>query len=110
METTANRREYIRVVGPFDGSRVGAIDVPVRIYDLSEGGCFVHSMHDQQTGVRFFLEIDLPYEGRIRLTAETLYRKPEFGYAVRFTDIDDDARGLLRRCLERLQTRQPYDP
>jgi len=110
METTANRRVHVRVLGPFDGSRIGAIDVPLRIYDLSEGGCFVHSMHEQQPGVRFFLEIDLPHVGVIRVTAETLYRKPEFGYAVRFTEITDDARAMLRRCLERLQQRQPYQP
>jgi hypothetical protein len=110
METTENRRQHIRVVGPFDGRRVGALDLPVRIYDISEGGCFVHSMHEQKTGVRLLLDIELPYEGWIRVKAEVLYQKPEFGYAVRFTDFIDEAHPNLCRCLQRLQDRQPYEP
>jgi hypothetical protein len=110
MDVTANRREYLRVVGPFDGRRVGALEIPVRIYDLSEGGCFIHAMHEQQPGIRFPLEIDLPYDGWVRVKAETIYRKPEFGYAVRFTEITDEAGARLRRCLELLQGRAPYDP
>jgi|SRR6267378_6704030 hypothetical protein len=109
-DVTANRREHSRVIGPFDGRRVGALEIPVRIYDLSEGGCFVHSLHEQQPGIRFPLEIELPYEGWVTVKAETLYRKPEFGYAVRFTDITDETGARLRRCVELLQGRAPYDP
>jgi hypothetical protein len=110
MPITANRRAHLRVVGPFDGRRVGALEIPVRIYDLGEGGCFVHSMHEQQPGIRFPLDIELPYEGWIRVKAETLYGKAEFGYAVRFAEMSDEVSARLRRCVERLQGRAPYDP
>jgi hypothetical protein len=41
-----DRRHYDRVAGPFDGRRVGALETPVRIYDLSEGGCFINASHE----------------------------------------------------------------
>src|SRR5687768_8595658 len=105
-----NRREHLRIPGPFDGRRVSALETPVRIYDLSEGGCFIHSLHEQQPGVAFALEIDLPYEGWVKVKAETLYRKPEFGYAVRFIEMAEETSTRLRRCLERLGGRAPHDP
>ena len=95
--------------GPFDGRRVGAIDTPVRIYDLSEGGCFITSFHETEKGRTFTLKIDLPYEGTITVKAETLYGKPGFGFAVRFTDVTEDARVRLARGLEKLRSRAPHE-
>jgi len=66
------------VVGPFDGCRVGAFDMPVQIYNLSEGGCFVIASHDPpEIGRRFMLSIDLPGEGSITVQAETLQAQIE---------------------------------
>jgi hypothetical protein len=48
MATLTDRREHRRFAGPFDGRRVGAIETPVRIYDLSRGGCFITSMHEER--------------------------------------------------------------
>ncbi|OFW17651.1 MAG: hypothetical protein A3H97_13565 [Acidobacteria bacterium RIFCSPLOWO2_02_FULL_65_29] len=104
-----DRRLHDRVTGPFDGRRVNALETPVRIFDLSEGGCFVNSLHDQQPDVHFVLQIELPYEGRVTLTARTLYRKPGFGFAVCFTEVTDEGLTRLRRTVERLKRRQPYD-
>lgn len=104
-----DRRIHDRVTGPFDGRRVNALETPVRIYDLSEGGCFVTSLHDQQSGVQFVLQIELPYDGRVTLIAQTLYRKPGFGFAVRFVEVTDDALARLKRTVDRLKLRQPYD-
>jgi hypothetical protein len=40
-------RRYPRVADPFDAFRVSsAIELPVRIYNLSEGGCFITSKHE----------------------------------------------------------------
>ena len=100
-----NRRHHERVAGPFDGHRVNALETPVRIFDLSEGGCFVNSLHDQQSDVNFVLKIDLPYEGWITLTAQTLYRKPGFGFAVSFTEMSDEALMRLRKAVEHLKRR-----
>jgi PilZ domain. len=78
---------HTRVHGPFDGVRIGALETPVQLYDLSRGGCFINSMHQQQPGVRVLLKIDLPHERWITVSAETLPRSNEFGYAVRFVNM-----------------------
>ena len=100
---TSNRRQHVRVTGPFDGRRIGLIETSVQIYDLSEGGCFVNSMQEQTEGREVELEIVLPYEGRIKVTGLTLYSRPGFGFAARFTKIDDDAMAKLARELDRLR-------
>jgi hypothetical protein len=103
------RRRHDRVTGPFDGQRVNALDTPVTIYDLSEGGCFVNSLHDQQSDVVITLKINLPYEGWIALRAVTLYRKPGFGFAVRFIDVSEESAARLKRSVEKIKARRPYD-
>jgi len=103
LEVTGERRESERVPGPFDAWRVGSLETPVRIYDLSAGGCFVHAMHEQDRGVIVRLKLDLPGAGRVELKAETLYRRPGFGFAVRFIDVPADMAARLERGLEALQ-------
>jgi hypothetical protein len=102
---TEKRRQHVRVTGPFDGKRIGPIDTPAQIYDLSEGGCFVNSMQDQQEGREVELEITLPNEGMIRVTGLTLYSRAGFGFATRFTQVQPDARERLQRELDRIRTR-----
>jgi hypothetical protein len=97
-----NRRRDERFHGPFDGFRVGALDTPLSIFDLSRGGCFVNSMHEQTSGVRFRMKIQLPHVGTITLKAETLYLRSGFGFAVRFVDIDEETANLLDQALEEL--------
>jgi len=100
-----NRRQHMRVTGPFDGRRIGLIDTPVQIYDLSEGGCFVNSMQEQQEGRDVELEINLPNEGKITVTGLTLYSRAGFGFATRFTRVPPDAQEKLGRELTRLRKR-----
>ncbi len=97
-----DRREHDRVAGPFDGRRVGLLDTPVRIYDLSKGGCFVNSMHEQTVGIPVTLKIDLPFEGWITVDAEVVYRKEGFGFAVRFLDMDPATAAQLGRSVDKL--------
>jgi len=97
-----NRRQHVRIKGPFDGKRISMIDTPVQIYDLSEGGCFVNSMQEQSVGREVVLEIVLPHEGPVTLTAETLYTRPGFGFAARFTHVEPHVRVKLRRQLAQL--------
>jgi hypothetical protein len=98
-------RRHLRVFGPFDGRRVGLIETPVRIYDLSEGGCFVTSLYDGLPGERLVLAIQLPYEGWIKVEGETLYNRSEFGFAVRFTKVSDRARTALASVVHKLGNR-----
>lgn len=99
---TENRRQHVRVRGPFDGKRLSMIDTPVQIYDLSEGGCFVNSMQEQPAGREVTLEIVLPQEGPVTVTGQTLLTRPGFGFAVRFTQVDPQARVKIRRQLAQL--------
>jgi hypothetical protein len=97
------RRAHPRVAGPFDGRRVGALETPVQLFDLSLGGCFINSLHEQKIGIKLVLKIELPGEGWITVKAETLYRRDEFGFAVRFIDMSKDASVRLERALCALQ-------
>jgi PilZ domain-containing protein len=103
-----DRRQYQRFAGPFDGRRVGAIETPVCIYDMSRGGCFITSLHEQRPGVHLTLHIDLPNEGWVTLTAVTLPRQNEFGFAVRFIGGEPDSLIRFDRALKRLEEREPY--
>jgi hypothetical protein len=96
---TDDRRASERVPGPFDAWRIGVLETPVRIYDISLGGCFVHAMHEQEPGVVVMLKIQLPGEDGIEVKAETLYRRPGFGFGVRFVDLSDEMRARLTRAL-----------
>jgi len=104
-----DRRQHDRVAGPFDGFRVGALETPVRIFDLSRGGCFVNSTHEQKPGVRFTIKIELPYVGQITVKAVTLYLRPEFGYAMQFVDMNQETASRLEEALGQLQDRAPYE-
>jgi hypothetical protein len=105
----SNRRQHERIVGPFDGCRVGAIETPLRIFDLSRGGCFVISMHGQTPGTRFAMQIVIPDVGPITLNAETVYSRDEFGFAVRFVDLDAGSVHALDNALRHLRG-EPLQP
>ena len=101
-DRTASRRESPRVAGPFDGRRVGALTTPLRIHDLSAGGCLIESHHEVTSGRRLTLQIDLPGEGWITLQSETLYMRENYGFAVKFIDVDEGNRARISRTIERL--------
>jgi PilZ domain len=96
-----DEREHFRVPGPFDGVRTGLLETPVRIFDLSEGGCFVTSLYEGRRGETLVLKIELPHEGWIEVQGETLYNKSGFGYAVRFTSVTPRAQEALASVVER---------
>jgi hypothetical protein len=105
-----SKRRAPRVAGPFEARRLGALDLPLRIHDLSLGGCLIESYHEVGIGRRIQIEIDLPGEGWVTLEAETLYLRENFGFAVKFVDMDEEARVKLARAVvqvlrERKQTR-----
>jgi hypothetical protein len=98
----ASRRCELRVVGPFDGRRVGPLPTPLRIHDLSAGGCLIECYYDVPVGRRITVQIDLPGEGWVTLDAETLHLRDNFGFAVQFVDLTDANRRRLERTIERL--------
>ncbi len=95
----ADRRTSARLAGPLDAWRVGDLETPARIYNIGLGGCFVNAMHDQDLGVRMVLKVQLPGGQWVELKAETLYTRPDSGFAVRFVDMDPDTCERLERAL-----------
>jgi hypothetical protein len=88
-----------RVNGPFEARRLGALELPLRIHDLSIGGCLIESYHEATVGRRIEIEIDLPGEGWVKVQAETLYLRENFGFAVKFVDVDEQTRVKLARAV-----------
>jgi PilZ domain-containing protein len=98
------RRKSRRVPGPFVGRRLGALTVDVHIHDLSAGGCLIESFHEVANGRRMKLEIDLPFEGTVKVHAESVYSRPDYGFAVKFIDMPDETQQKLASVVERLLT------
>ena len=81
----------------------------VEIYDLSEGGCFVNSVHDApEVGRRFTLRIDVPGQPSITVEAATCYARPG-GYAVQFVDLSENTKFQLKMAVARIQSGDPED-
>ena len=97
-----NPRRPRCAAGPFDGYRLGAMDVPVRIRDLSVEGCRVEVAFGLKllTG-HVTLQIDLPGEGWIMVLCEATEIGPVRS-AVRFIDLDKATRDRIERTIERL--------
>jgi CheY-like chemotaxis protein len=97
------RRRHVRVAGPFEAYRVGLIDAPVSICDLSEGGCFVNSAAlPPVPGRHLVLKINVPEQGWLHVKAEVLQANPQLGFSVAFVDVPDEAIDGLRRGLRRI--------
>lgn len=96
-----------RINGPFQGRWRGALDFELTIHDLSITGCLIESFHEMPAGRRMTIEIDLPNEGTVSLEAESVYSRPDYGFAVKFVDVPPDTRvQLARAVLYRLTTRR----
>jgi hypothetical protein len=99
------RRQDIRVDGPFDGCRHGVFDMPVLIHNLSESGCFIDSLHVVETGRQLSLGVQPSGEGWITMKAEVVRGWPGFGFAVRFVEMPDAVRdGLARLVASRAES------
>jgi hypothetical protein len=94
-----------RVGGPFEGRRVDLLSTPIRIHDLSRSGCLIEWYHEQTPGLRFTLEIELPDVGWLRLEAESVYNRADYGFAVKFVDVPPDVRAKLDTVIDTLLSR-----
>jgi hypothetical protein len=88
-----------RINGPFQGRWRGALDFDLTIHDLSITGCLIESFHEMPAGRRMTIEIDLPNEGTVSVTAESVYLRQDFGFAVKFVDVPPDTRVQLARAV-----------
>ena len=94
-----------RVAGAFEGRRVDLLSTPIRIHDLSRSGCLIQWYHEQTPGRRFTLEVELPDVGWLRLEAEPVYNRSDYGFAVKFVDVPPDVMATLDKVIELLRTR-----
>jgi CheY-like chemotaxis protein len=97
----SERRQHVRVAGPFDGCRRGVFDMPVLIHNLSESGCFIDSLHGVETGHQVTLGVQPPGEDWITVKAEVVRGWPGFGFAVRFVDMPHAVRTGLASLVAR---------
>jgi hypothetical protein len=95
--------------GPFEGYRLGATDVPVRIFDLSVEGCLVELIFGTLSGSAVRLQIDLPHEGWIVVQCEMLHPAGHNTFAVKFVRIDEGTRRRIERAVARLLDRLSED-
>jgi hypothetical protein len=98
-----------RAAGPFEGYRLGATDVPVRVYDLSAEGCLVELSFGTMNSRGTRLQIELPGEGWTNLQCETLHIAGHNGFAVKFVHLEDDTRSRIERTIDRSLERPPED-
>ena len=96
-----------RVPGPFEGRRVDLLSTPIRIHDLSRSGCLIQWYHDQTPGLRFTLELELPEVGWLRLEAEPVYNRSDYGFAVKFVNVPADVMAKLDKVIDLLLSGGP---
>jgi len=99
---SGDRRRDTRIRGPFEGLEIGPSEIPVRIYDLSEGSCFVASAIETPPS-HLTLKVNLPHEGWISVKTETVRSMPGHGFTVHFIEVSDDTRVRLERSLRQLR-------
>lgn len=88
------------IAGPLEGYRLGVIDVPVRVFDVTTDGCLVELSVGTLSGKNVRLQIDLPGEGWIVVNCETLHIAGHNAFAVKFTRLDAETRGHIERAID----------
>jgi hypothetical protein len=105
----AERRRFHRIIHSFEGRRHGILPVPIRICDLSLGGCLIESRYPESRGRRLRIDIDLPWEGWTTVDSRVVTVRPEYGYGVQFVDVPDVIRRRFDRVITRIAALQPAD-
>ena len=95
-----DRRRHPRINATFDGERLGLMDTPVHIQNLSVSGCFVTTYYPPPSDPRFELKIDLGKHGVVVVEVQTVYVSPEIGYGVSFVTVTELARRRIEAAVE----------
>jgi hypothetical protein len=80
---------------------------PVRITDLSEGGCYVDTTGESCVGEQLTLRVRMPDGAWLELTGEVAHHQVPVGFGLRFSALTDDQREQLLSFIEYLKT--PHD-
>lgn len=101
MTKSSNRRQNLRILGPFEGTRHGLVDMALQIYDLSIGGCFVKWVHEPpHKGQVLSIRVELPNGEAVVTKAETAFVSAGFGFGVKFCQLSNENRIRLETALE----------
>ena len=85
---SSERRNFKRLVGPFEGGWDGASGRrDCRVTDLSQGGCFIDAYASNPVGARITTAITVGGQ-TFQLRSEVVYVDRVQGFAVRFRDND----------------------
>ncbi len=106
----ADRRRFFRICHSFEGRRRGILTVPIRICDLSVGGCLIESRYPESRGRLLELDLDLPWEGWTTVNAEIANIRPEYGYGVQFIGLPEAIRRRLDRVIKRIAKAEAVEP
>ena len=61
-----------------------------RVTDLSEGGCYLDTMGEAQSGEVVSFKLQLPGGDWLELTGEVAHQSPPMGFGLRFVDLTDE--------------------
>lgn len=81
-----------------------------RVTDLSEGGCYLDTVGEVMTGEIVAFRILLPDADWLYLEGEVRHHQPEFGFGVRFVDLNDEQQEKLLLLLEIAKAGDPTAP
>jgi hypothetical protein len=100
----------MRLVHPLEAKWRGSSGAtPCRISDISLTGCFVQSLAAPSVGTKTKLTIDFGPERSVTVRGEVVYTETGMGFAVKFTDLDDETGASLEQELEAVKTRPDDD-
>jgi hypothetical protein len=71
------------------------------------GGGLIECFHEEPLGRRITVEIDLPIEGWVTLTAQIVSIRPNYGYAVTWVDVPPEVQCKLEITIERISAENP---
>ncbi|HSE17475.1 MAG TPA: PilZ domain-containing protein [Pyrinomonadaceae bacterium] len=74
-----------------------------RVTDLSEGGCYVDTLGAAQVGEVISFKLQLPSGEWLELRGEVAHQTPPLGFGLRFVELSDEQREMLRSLLDHLQ-------
>jgi hypothetical protein len=88
VQMSSERRNFKRLVGPFEGGWDGASGRrDCRVTDLSQGGCFIDAYASNPVGAHITTAITVGGQ-TFQLRSEVVYVDRVQGFAVRFRDND----------------------
>lgn len=96
------RRNYKRLMGPFEGGWDGASGMrECRVTDLSQGGCFIDAYAANPVGARITTAVKVGGQ-TFHLRSEVVYVDRVQGFAVRFRDNDETVLKTFVETIEAL--------